>query len=456
MSRAVFVALLGALGAQASRAQTPPAHQLRYTPEGCDYAVATPEVDEARLDGDTTTARPPDHVHASFAGDPSSSFAVNWRSDAETLATRLLYGTSRAQVAAATGRTEHVRLQAGHSLLYRGKNDPDATRLHEVHVCGLKHSTTYFYKVGGPGAFSQVQAVTTAPAPGSTSPFRFGVSGDARDSASVFALIQKGMRDAGAAFELFTGDAVLAGNRQVQWNAFFQASASGTSVQDVLASTPFMVVNGNHEGLSVNYLAQFAMPQRPNAASPAHGEDWYSFDYGNAHFIALNDTTASLAMLEEETAWLDDNLSQLDRKKTPWVIVYHHRPPYSCGANHGSDLAIRQRWQPIFDRYGVDLVVNGHEHQYERSKPIRGRTDAGDGIVVNAGPADKLRGGVGTVYIVSAGAGAGLYGVNRSCPHTQIIEQSYHYIVADVAGGKLSLKTYRLDGSVLDQFTITK
>jgi 3',5'-cyclic AMP phosphodiesterase CpdA len=460
--RKIFAAGLLAAGTIASpscrskeaQEAKPPVTQLTRTPEGCSYTVATPEVDETGPSELGPAAAPPDHLHVSFAGDPSTTFAANWRTAPTQRSSFLLVSTDRAAVANAQGATDGVRLHRAHTLLYRGALDLERTRLHEAHVCGLKPDTTYFYKVGAPGGFSAVASLHTAPVTGPQSVFRFGIAGDARDSMTTYASVARGLRDAGAAFQIFTGDAVMAGARQAHWNAFFEASAAGVAVQDVLASLPLLAANGNHESLSVNYLAQFALPQRPGATGLAKGEDWYAFDYGSAHFVALNDTTADDATLDAETVWLEEHLKSVDRAKTPWLIVYHHRPLYSCGSRHGSDVKLRQKWQPIYDRYKVDLVFNGHDHQYERTKPMRGLEADGAGRVVTASTNAEIEAGSGTVYVVAAGAGAGLYPLKENCPHAAVKEQAYHYLVADVAERKLAVKAYRLDGSVLDQFAI--
>jgi len=107
-------------------------------------------------------------------------------------------------------------------------------------------------------------------------------------------------------------------------------------------------------------------------------------------------------------------------------------------------------WQPIFDEHSVDLVFTGHDHDYERSKPIRGfQAGSNDGELVAPGED-------GTVYVVAAGAGAPLYGVDPSCYHTETTESVRNYVIVDVEGNTLDFTAYRIDGTVLDEFTLTK
>lgn len=450
--------------------------QIRYTPEGCDYDVTTPEVEHA-LAGGTGVGPEPfvDHVHASWAGPSHSTFAVNWRTDNLTLGTQLLYGTDRAAVEAAEEEGGSVRLQRGHTMRYASfidlgsvdREDAEAmarvgTRVHEAHVCGLDPSTTYYYKVGNPGHWSQVYDVSTGPAPGTKEPFRFAVSGDSRNRVNIWAAVQKAILDAGADFQIHSGDAVNIGPIQEQWDQFFEATSGGVAAQDVLARVPFMMANGNHDILAINYLAQFAFPQEESEGESSEGMEWYHLDYGNARLLFLNDTTANDTIITRyQRNWLRENLRSLDREKTPWVFVVHHKPTYSCGSTHGSDTSLRAAWQPVFDEFKVDVVFNGHVHNYERSRPIRGFQEGSNaGVVAASGErgVPVLVDGEpsGTVYVVSAGAGAPLYGSGTDCYHTQVGESVEHYAIVDIEDRTLWFRAYRLNGSIIDEFTITK
>lgn len=442
-------------GTGGSGCMAPKPTTFPYEPPCCGYAVAIPDVAESGFD-DGKGAGKADHIHVGLAGPTDTTFAVSWRTPNETTATQLLVGTDKAAVSAATGATANVQLVAGHHFLYGSTLDAGAlTRAHEVHVCGLKPGTQYFYKVGGPGGFSETFAVSTAPALGSSEPVRFAVLGDSRNDPSVFAKIEEALFALSPDLQIFTGDAVATGAVQKQWDAWFEATSGSFKVQTMLASAPFMPVNGNHENLAVNYPAQFALPQQVATNEKAQGEEYYAFDYGNAHFVALNDTPESGAVAGPQLEWLKSDLAAVDRKKTPWVFVMHHRSTYSCGGSHGSDLDLRKAWQPIFDQYQVDIVFSGHDHLYERSKPIRGLSGS-TGKLAQAGAKGTPVKGSGTLYLLSGGAGAPLYSADGSCDHTYVTESTRNYAVVDVTGTKIQVKAYRLDGSVLDDFEYTK
>lgn len=426
-----------------------------YEPGCCGYQVAVPDVAESGFDDGKGTGKP-DHVHLGLAGPSESTFAVNWRTSVDTTASQVLFGTDKAAVSSASGPTAAVQLVPGHHILYGSSLDgATKTRAHEAHVCGLKPATEYFYKAGGPGAWSDVYAVTTAPTLGSTDAIRFAVLGDSRNDPTTFAKIEQAIAAQAPDLQVFTGDAVATGALQTQWNAWFEATTGAFKVQSLLATTPFMPVNGNHENLAINYPAQFVLPQEVATGEKAQGEEYYSFEYGNAHFIALNDTPTSGATSGPQLAWLEADLKAVDRKKTPWVFAMHHQSMYSCGGSHGSNLAIRSAWQPLFDKYQVDMVFSGHDHLYERSKPIRGLSGT-DGKVAASGAKGTPVNGSGTVYLLSGGAGAPLYSAKSSCTHTYIAESTRNYAVVDITGNKIHVKASRLDGTVLDEFEFTK
>ncbi len=437
--------------------------QLSYTPRGCGYMVSTPEVLEAEPGNAARGAQPaPTQVHVSWAGSPTSTFAVNWMSDADTKLSQVLYSTDQALVSAADGpATEAGPLghQDGHTLVYSSLFPAGETRLHEVHVCGLMADTRYFYKVGGPGAWSKVFDITTAPMAGTAGPFKFAVSGDSRDNPTIFADVQQRIAAAGPDFQLFSGDAVLLGASEGDWRKWFDAtSTSGMAAEEVLARVPFMFADGNHESLSQIFLSRFALPQELSDGESGQGEEWYSFDYGNAHFVVLNDSVSSTTVLTgSEPTWLRADLGKVDRQKTPWIFVMHHQGAYSCASNHGSNLAVRAALQPIYDEFKVDVVWNGHDHDYERSHPIRGfQPGSTEGALATEGADGVPVAESGTIYIVSGGAGASLYGSSTACFHTLKAESVNNYLIVDVDGRMLRVTAYRLDGSVLDQFTYSK
>lgn len=445
-----------------------PTTQLTYTPEGCSFPVNSPEVNDARMGQDVFgAAAEPDHVHVSFAGAADSTLAMNWRTDVETLASSVLIGTDEAAVTAADGASADVRRHDGHTMRYAPRSGTPVTRIHETHVCGLEAGTRYFYKVGGPGHWSQVYSVATSPAIGTSTAWSFAATGDSRgNEENSWAIAQERVLARAVDLQVFSGDAVTLGNVQEQWNdEFFGPSTPMFEVSDSLAQIPLMMANGNHDLLATNYLAQFAFPQESSAGETADGEEWFSFDYGNAHFVFLNDTVFNFRVIAgAEREWLEQDLrrANMNRANVPWIFVVHHKPLYTCLSNHAPNIDLRSAWQPLFDEYHVDMVIAGHNHVYERSRPIFGLTGVEGNVAATEGSnyEPRIMGGVpsGTVYVVAAGVGAPLYRVGNDCPTATPVGQSVrNYMVIDIEGRTLRGRVFRaLDDTQIDEFGWTK
>jgi predicted phosphodiesterase len=146
-------------------------------------------------------------------------------------------------------------------------------------------------------------------------------------------------------FVIHCGDFVTFGNDPGEWNEYFAAA------QTMLSSTTLVPVLGNHEGNRSLYYDAFAMPQ------------WYSFACGDAHITVLDSNDWVGKRMDDETVWLEDDLASAEG----WTFVVFHHPPFSSNERlWGGDLELREDWVPVFERYGVAAVFNGHTHAYER------------------------------------------------------------------------------------------
>lgn len=181
---------------------------------------------------------------------------------------------------------------------------------------------------------------------------------------------------------------------------------------------PFFPVSGNHE-----YETDDARPYRDVFALPSN-ERWFSYDWGNVHFAAI-DTEQDYAA---QAKWLDEDLA---KSSQPWKIVYMHRPPYAS-SERGSDLEARDVFAPIFEKHGVKLVLTGHEHHYERTKPQRG-----------------------IHYIVTGGGGQGTRSVTPSS-FTAFAQEVIHFVYVDVGPDELTLYAIDGTGAQFDSLTISR
>ena len=351
---------------------------------------------------------------------------------------------------------------------------------HTVTLTGLTPETRYYYSIG---SSSQTLAggtadytFKTAPTPGTSRPTRVWVIGDSGESSpEAF-----GVRDAYAAWTgprgtdlwLMLGD-----------NAY--SSGTDSEYQDaVFNQYPVMLrqavvwpTRGNHDelhgGANDDYYDIFTMPTAAEAGGLASGtEAYYSFDWGNIHFICLDSEGSDRSPAGAMLTWLASDLAANTR---PWVIAYWHHPPYSKGS-HNSDSEsqlrdMRQNALPILEAGGVDLTLSGHSHSYERSFLL----DAHYGPSATLTASMVVNGGDGRVdgdgaYQKPAGAGAphagAVYAVAGSSSKTSSGSLNHPVMVTslrvcgsmvlDVVGDRLDARFLSETGVVLDSFAIVK
>ncbi len=392
---------------------------VEVTIPGCPFTITTPNETTAPVQDDGSVGATPDprNVHLAYVGDPTSTISVTWATDVGTRGTTLEWGAD----------TSYGHTAKGFWFAYPADmqgNDPPSIGIHQVHLCGLAAGTIYHYRVGTGSHMSDDFTFATAPADGR--PVRVLVAGDARGNASTWGqVLQAGAAEAPDLI-LFTGDANDLGNVQDEWEAWFAAG------KGVLEHLPLMTVHGNHELNSRHYYSQFPMPAN---------QQWFSFDFGAAHFTALNDTPKPddpTSITSEQAPFLDADLAKTQQ---PWKLVSHHRPEFSSGTREPSADDLQMAWGSIVDAHHVDLVLNGHSHDYERTKPLV----AGQPVAA----------GAGTVYIIEGGGGA----VQDSFalqPYTAFAQTIYSYVLLDISATKLTLTAKGIDGSMVDSYSLTK
>lgn len=376
------------------------------------FSEEEPTLADAHADTFGALRPDPYQVHLSWADDPSTTMAILWRTDPDTYASRVEYGTDPSFGASNDGRS------------FTLVGDEDFGRVHEVHLCGLTPGTTYHYRVGGEGHWSDTFTFTTAPAPGTAQPFRFAVAGDSRDNQGVWGDLLDQIEALGVDFYLFSGDAVDLGSNTREWDAWF-AEGEGH-----LEYRPILNAHGNHEFQVQPFYALVALP---------NNEQWFSFDYANAHFVGLNDTVAQPGDKELQATWLQQDLAATAQ---PWRFTFHHIPAYSSCNTHGSDEELQELWSPVMEAGGVAMDFAGHNHNYERSHPLRGGVQVADTE--------------GTTYVVTAGAGADLYSNDAANAFTATATVTNHFVIVEVDGGTATLTAYDAGGNVIDTFTTTR
>jgi Calcineurin-like phosphoesterase len=189
---------------------------------------------------------------------------------------------------------------------------------------------------------------------------------------------------------------------------------------------------------------------------PRGKEIYYSFDWGSAHFTAV-DTQGDLAEGSDQRTWLEGDLAAARARNVPWLIVFFHRAPYTVG-RYGSGtllaktLEIRRLLAPIIDRFGVDLVLNAHDHNYQRTYPLR------DGAVVGAGQDPHYLSPGGAIYVVAGGGGKTLYSETSTSDHTanRIFVKAFHAVKLRISADRIEGRAIAAGGSEIDAFSIER
>lgn len=291
-----------------------------------------------------------------------------------------------------------------------------------IAVDGLSPGTRYRYVPWADEAPIDTESDFRTDAPGE--PFSFLVLGDSGSGSPDQLAVADRMRDAGADFVLHTGDVIYPRGGAEDYDArYFRP------YRDLIRRVVLWPCIGNHDlrtGGGAPWRAVFETP----ANNGSHAPTYYSFDFGNAHVTVL-DSNASTRPGSPQHVFLDRDLG---KSPATWKVVAFHHPIFSSG-KHGGSRQIRDDVLPLLERHGVDLVFAGHDHDYERTKPLRW------GEVVAPG--------AGTVYVTTGGGGAPLYGVGWS-EFTAHAESSFHFVRVHVEGERLRLEMIRQDGSVGD------
>ncbi|HWG89848.1 MAG TPA: metallophosphoesterase family protein [Candidatus Thermoplasmatota archaeon] len=372
----------------------------------------------------------PNQVHLSVVEDSSTSITVTWWLPVPDDGTDLVVDR---------GLEEPLRVPG---VLQTG---PVPGAWYAATATGLVAGERYSYTVEGNG---QVAGPFTFQTAGNATVVRFaavgdmGITADSRRSVETLLALDP-------AFVLHPGDISYAEGDEQVWQAWFGM------VEPLAATRPYMAAIGNHETytaapVGAHLVTREETPHTPETRSyltrfslPGN-ELWYSFDWGGVHVVALDTFASDFSEGSPQWAWLEQDLAAA--QGATWRIAFLHEPLYSTNA-HGSSLDVRAAFEPLFDRYGVDLVIQAHDHGYERSHGMRG------GAVVAQGP-DYVK-GEGTVYVTTGGGGQSLYDSWSEEPWSAVHAARFHVLLLNATAEGLEVTAVPTDGKgPLDTFRI--
>ncbi|MEV5840602.1 metallophosphoesterase family protein [Streptomyces sp. NPDC051985] len=393
---------------------------------GAGTAQAAPLAAPAfHLTADSSGAPPVQGLHLTFGADPRTQMAVSWITDRPVTKPVVRYGT----LEHGFGSTAAAR-----TVTYVDGTSNRTVYVHHAALNRLSPDRDYLYLATHEGATPDSGTFRTAPR--GRRPVTFTSFGDQSAPQVTWAAdgtvgldanstpatkdIVTGIEQVAPLFHLLNGDLCYANldvDRVRTWNNFFTNNTRSARFR------PWMPAAGNHEIEKANgplglgaYQAYFSLPSTETDAELAGL--WYAFTAGSVRVIVLqNDDNClqdggdvyisgysggrQLAFLEKELKAARSS-SDID-----WVVVAMHQVMISSSDANGADLGLREKYGPLFDRYGVDLVLCGHEHNYERSLSVRGVVTGSETLTPNpvSQATDDIDAGLGTVHMILGGGG---------------------------------------------------
>lgn len=392
-----------------------------------------------------------------------SGIIICWATDAP-IQGRVWYGTDPDRLALTLGETT-------------------TTCNHKVELSGLTPDSKYYYSVGTRAGVQEggtKNYFVTAPskdlAPELVRPLRIWAVGDAGRGNDVAALVRDG-------YLKFTGTRhtdlwLMLGDNAYETGTFDEYQHGVFEMYpELLRSSVLWTAIGNHDAGSASSLLQtgpyyelFTLPTRAESGGVASGTAaYYSFDYGNIHFICLDSYGSDRSLTGRMFTWLAHDAASSDKD---WKFAFWHHPPYTKGS-HDSDIEtelieMRERALPILENAGVDIVLGGHSHSYERSYLIDGhygisdsftlemKKDGGSGREDESGAYQKRHSTSheGTVYIVAGTSGLADSVSTHPAMHTSLSIPGS--LVLDVHGKRLDVTFIDDGGEVKDYFTLKR
>lgn len=356
----------------------------------------------------------PNQIILTWTGDPAAAQSVTWLMS-ENITAQLQYWKEE-EFSENFDSPSVIEVQGTpfDSIHYR----------YQANLSGLIPDTAYVYRVGAEGAWSEPRSFTTA---GDTEKFSFLYLGDVQAGYAEWGNMLNSIHGSypQIKFALLGGDLTDNGSDETEWGQFLDAATG------VFSRIPVMPALGNHDGSM--YFKFFALPDNgPDGLE----REFYSFDYGNAHFVVLNSNNNTNQAAKE---WLQQDLQSTAGK---WKFAVFHHPAYPAYDDYKTiDESICENWVPILEQNGVDMVFVGHQHEYMRTYPIfQGEVQSDPGCY-------------GIVYVMG-NAGSKVYGAGSGFPYIACEETGSNYQIIDIDGETMTLTSVKSTGEKIEQYTL--
>jgi len=293
-----------------------------------------------------------------------------------------------------------------------------AVYIHKVWLEDLQSGRTYNYRITGPGFQDEIYTFRTVPA--SADKVSFIVYGDSRTRPTVHNRLVRQMKKRKVDFVVNCGDLVSKGNKYGQWGPQFFEPLKG------LAETvPIYIAKGNHEGDNGNF---------EKLLIPKGQSNNFGFDYGPVHYFCADNVTRGT----KDEVLLESILADARASDAKWKFISYHVPSVNSGG-HWSAWGYPDVLGGMAGA-GVDFVLAGHSHIYERFRPVAPPEGSGGNYVT---------------YITSGGGGASMHSIMPNAYHAVTVKK-HHFCLFNIDGDKLTMDTIGIDGSLIDHLELTK
>ncbi len=313
-----------------------------------------------------------------------------------------------------TTTSTHGRVYWGTTMAFTDSVDSPSTFIHEVEIDGLLPNTKYYYGVRFGDSLIAGSEYYFKTKPPDTAPVRIVIWGDNRTDYISHEHVVDAMITRDADLAINVGDVVTNGGVYSQWVIEYLYPT-----RNLLRNTPSYISIGNHEADSYWFDNYFAQPGN---------EHWFSTRFGPGYLIFM-DTNRLYLPLTEQYMWLYDELSSSAAQSAPWLLVFHHHPPYSEGwdsPGYDGEENVRNFLVPLYELFDVDIVFAGHTHDYERGEK--------DGVA----------------HVITGGGGAALDHWLQDWPYIFVYHAVYHYILLDMTVDYIVYRAYDWDNNLID------